>query len=206
MGRFRIVFISMSLALAAIVAALILVNPPPGTAPVAAAGNAAIGGPFQLVDQNGRAVDQRVLNGKWTAVFFGYTYCPSACPTALQSLAAVQDKLGARARDFQIVFISIDPARDTPAKLKEYLSTHGFPQGVIGLTGTPQQVDRAAKAYRVIYAKQPSTDGNASDYLMDHTTFIYLMNPQGRFAAVLTQEESPQAEAAQIIKDMQSAG
>ena len=208
MGRFRIVFITACLVLAGLVGAFVLTRPPGAAATQSAlgsavggpAGNAAIGGPFQLVDQNGRVVDQRILNGKWSAVFFGYTYCPDACPTTLQELAAVQDQLGPKAKDFQVVFVSVDPARDTSAKLKDYLSTHGFPAGVVGLTGTPEQVARAAKAYRVYYARH----GDGPDYLMDHSVATYLMDPGGRFVAVLAPGESPQAVAAQIIKEMQS--
>jgi protein SCO1 len=207
-GRFRIVFITACLVLAGLVGAFVLtrpgafvVIPPRGAAATAGAtGNAAIGGPFQLVDQNGRAVDQRILNGKWSAVFFGYTFCPDACPTTLQELAAVQDQLGPKAKDFQVVFFSVDPARDTPAKLKAYLSTHGFPTGVTGLTGTPEQVARAAKAYRVYYARH----GDGPDYLMDHSVATYLMDPGGRFVAVLAPGETPKAVAAQISKEMQS--
>jgi protein SCO1/2 len=200
LARFRIVFLSACLVLAAVLGVFLLTRPNAQSGPANAVGNAAIGGPFQLVDQDGRPVDQRLLKGKWTAVFFGYTFCPDACPTELHELAAVQDQLGARARDFQIVFVTVDPARDTPAKLKDYLLTHGFPRGVIGLTGTPDQVARAAKAYRVYYARH----GDGPDYLMDHSVYTYLMDPTGRFVAVLAPGESPQAEAALIIKDMQS--
>src|ERR1700754_2682307 len=90
-----------------------------------------VGGPFQLVNQDGRAVDQTILNGKWTLVFFGFTYCPDYCPTTLSMLAATKAELGDRADDVQIVFISVDPERDTPQALKDYLSSDGFPQGVV---------------------------------------------------------------------------
>jgi protein SCO1/2 len=197
-GRFRLVFLALALGLATLAGVFALTRPASG--PAAASAQAGIGGPFQLVDQDGRPVDQRLLNGKWSAVFFGYTFCPEACPTTLQALAAVQDKLGDKAKDLQIVFISVDPGRDTPAKLKAYLSTHGFPTGVIGLTGTPEQVARAAKAYRVYYARQ----GNGPDYLMDHSVATYLMDPQGRFAAVLAPSGSPEEAAHQILKEMGS--
>jgi protein SCO1/2 len=87
-----------------------------------ASGTALIGGPFQLVDQDGRTVNQGVLNGKWSAVFFGYTYCPDVCPTTLQTLAQAKVALGAAARDLQVVFVSVDPDRDTPAQMKAYLA------------------------------------------------------------------------------------
>lgn len=199
MRRFHLVLLSACAVLAALVGAVVLMRSPQ---PAGLSESPTLGGAFQLVDQNGRTVDQRILDGKWTAVFFGYTYCPDACPTELQELAAVQDQLGAKSRDFQIVFISVDPARDTPAKLKTYLSTHGFPTGVIGLTGTPDQVARAAKAYHVYYAPA----GGGADYLVDHSVATYLMNPDGRFATVLAPGESPQAVAGQILRQMQSRG
>lgn len=120
---------------------------------VAASGQPLVGGDFTLVNQDGRTVDQTLLNGKWSLVFFGFTYCPDYCPTTLATLAAVEKELGDAAKDLQVVFISVDPARDTPQALKDYLSSDGFPPGVIGLTGTPDQVAAAAKAYRAFYEK-----------------------------------------------------
>jgi protein SCO1/2 len=161
-------------------------------------GEAAVGGPFQLVDQNGTAVNQSLLKGKWSAVFFGYTFCPDACPTTLQTMAAAKDRLGPKGEKLQMVFVSIDPERDTPDKLKAYLNTQGFPKGVVGLTGTPEQVARAAKAYKVYYAKA----GEGPDYLMDHSTVTYLMNPQGKFDRVIAYGQSPDQVAEQIGKAM----
>jgi protein SCO1/2 len=155
---------------------------------------AAVGGPFQLVDQAGRKVDQRVLKGKWSAVFFGFTNCPDACPTTLFAMGQAEKLLGAKADDVQTVFISVDPARDTPAQLATYLSTQAFPRHVLGLTGTAAQVDGAAKAYHVYYQKA----GAGPSYNVDHTTFTYLMNPKGRFACVIPYAETPQQIAGQI--------
>ena len=159
-------------------------------------GQASIGGPFAMTDQNGRAVDQRILNGKWSAVFFGYTYCPDVCPATLQTLAAAANKLGPAAKDFQVVFVSVDPARDTPAQLKTYLSSQAFPRQTIGLTGTPEQVARIAKAYKVYYAKS----GSGSDYGMDHSAAIYLMNPKGQFDSALSESFGPDRIAQQIAE------
>jgi protein SCO1/2 len=114
---------------------------------------AAVGGPFQLVDQSGRRVDQSVLKGKWSAVFFGYTFCPDACPTTMFALGQAQKLLGPGAARFQTVFISVDPARDTPRQLASYLATDAFPKGAIGLTGTPDQVAQAARAYHVYFQR-----------------------------------------------------
>src|SRR6201996_8584732 len=122
--------------------------------PVQSSGEALVGGPFQLVDQNGKPADQNLLKGKWSAVYFGYTYCPDVCPTTLQMLGSASRSLGDRAKDFQVVFATVDPARDTPAQLKAYLSNAVFPPGAIGLTGTDQQVAAMAGAYRVYYQRQ----------------------------------------------------
>jgi protein SCO1/2 len=159
-------------------------------------GQAAVGGPFTMVDQDGRAVDQRILNGKWSAVFFGYTYCPDVCPATLQTLAAAARKLGPKARELQVVFVSVDPQRDTPAQLKSYLSNQAFPRQAVGLTGTPAQVAAIAKAYRVYFARS----GTGQDYTVDHSAAIYLMNPQGRFDTVLTETMGPDQMAQQIVK------
>ena len=161
----------------------------------------AVGGPFQLVDQNGAAATEKTLKGKWSAVFFGFTYCPDVCPGTLQGLAAATDQLGPRAKDFQIVFISIDPERDTPQQLKSYLSAPYVPKSTIGLTGGQEQVRAAAKAYKVYYAKV----GDGADYTMDHSTAIYLMDPKGRFKTVIPYNLPPD-EIARRIKDAMREG
>ena len=155
---------------------------------------AAIGGPFQLVDQTGRTVDQSVLKGKWSALFFGYTNCPDACPTTMFALGQAEKLLGPKADDFQTVFLSVDPGRDTPKRLAEFLATDAYPKRVIGLTGSPDQVGAAAKAYKVYYQKA----GTGAAYSVDHSTITYLMNPKGRFACVIAYNETPQQIATQV--------
>lgn len=152
------------------------------------------GGPFHLVDQDGKPVDDGILKGKWTAVYFGYTFCPDVCPTTLQALGGAVAKLGSKAKDVQTVFISIDPERDTPSQLKTYISSPVFPRPIIGLTGTADQIADVAKAYKVYYAKA----GTGANYLMDHASIIYLMNPDGRLARPLTHDLTPDAIAKQI--------
>ena len=204
-SRPRILFAVACLVLSGVILGAVYLNLHAAGAPqpqASSAGKGLIGGPFQLVDQNGRAVDQRLLKGKWTAVFFGYTFCPDVCPTNLQTLAAAEDKLGAKAKDLQVVFVSIDPQRDTPQQLKAYLSSKDFPAGTIGLTGTPAQVDQAAKVYRVYYAKH----GGGSDYTMDHSDVTYLMNPAGDYATVLAYGMTPEQEADQIRSAMAKGG
>ncbi|MGI8840882.1 MAG: SCO family protein [Caulobacteraceae bacterium] len=154
-----------------------------------------IGGPFRLVDQKGASVDQRLLRGKWTAIYFGYTFCPDVCPTTLTALAQAVGDLGPDARRFQVVFITVDPERDTPAQLATYLSSPAFPKGTIGLTGSPAQVAQVARAYRVYYKKA----GTGANYSMDHTSIVYLMDPDGRFSRPLAL--GPPADIARQIED-----
>ena len=140
-------------------------------------GQALIGGPFTLTDQNGRKVTEKDFLGKYMLVFFGYTYCPDLCPTELQVMSAALDSLGAKADAIQPVFISFDPERDTPEVLKQYVSN--FHPRLVGLTGSPEEVASAAKAYRVYYSKVANSSPDT--YLMDHSTITYLMDPQGKF-------------------------
>ncbi len=170
-------------------------------APPGAKAGLQIGGPFHLVNQDGKPVDQHILDGKWSAVFFGYTYCPDTCPATLQALGAATRQLGGAAKTFQTVFISVDPARDTPAQMKTYLANQGFPANAVGLTGTPQQVAQAAKAYSVYYAKS----GSGEDYTVDHSAAVYLMNPQGVFTRPLAHDMAPTL-IAQQIKAAQQGG
>lgn len=158
---------------------------------------AAVGGPFQLVDQTGRTVDERLLNGKWSAVFFGFTYCPDVCPTTLFALGQAEKQLGPQAKDFQTVFVSVDPGRDTPQQLATYLANDSFPKKAWGLTGSPEQVAKAAKAYRVFYQKA----GEGPDYTVSHSSITYLMNPHGELACVLPNATPPEV----IVQKVQAA-
>lgn len=169
--------------------------------PVITYGRADIGGPFQLVDQTGATVDQTLLEGRWTAVFFGFTHCPDFCPSTLQALEGATERMGERADDLQIVFVSIDPERDTPEAMADYLQTSSFPEGVIGLTGTPEQVRQAAEAYRVVYQRR---DLEGGEYTMDHSLNIYLMNPQGEFAIPLSASLGPDRLASLITGRMEA--
>ncbi|NUB15225.1 redoxin domain-containing protein [Azospirillum brasilense] len=141
-----------------------------------------IGGPFTLTDQDGKTVTDADYRGKYLLIYFGYTYCPDVCPTELGPMARAMDLLGRQADKVQPMFISVDPERDTVAHLKDYVGL--FHPNLVGLTGTPEQVKAAAKAYRVYYAKAPQEGGKPEDYLMDHSSFLYLMGPDGRFLGV----------------------
>ena len=154
----------------------------------------AVGGPFQLVDTSGHTVNQDLLKGKWSVVFFGFIHCPDICPTTLFELGQAEPLLGADADKVQTVFISVDPGRDTPAQMKTYVANAAFPKRVVGLTGTAAQVDAAAKAYRVYYQKI----GDGADYTVNHAAYSYLMNPKGRFACVLPYDLTPEQTAAKI--------
>jgi len=148
----------------------------PGGGPISM-GEALIGGPFSLTDHNGRRVTEKDFLGKYMLVFFGYTYCPDLCPTELQVMSEAVEKLGPKGEAIQPIFISFDPERDTPASLKTYVEN--FSPRLIGLTGTEDEIANAAKAYRVYYRKVDNS--GASDYLMDHSTIVYLMGPDGKF-------------------------
>ena len=155
---------------------------------------AAVGGPFQLVDTSGRTVNQDILKGKWSVVFFGFTHCPDICPTTLFELGQVEPMLGADADKFQAVLVSVDPARDTVAQMKAYVANDAFPKRLVGLTGSAAQVDAAAKAYRVYYQKV----GEGDDYTVNHAAYSYLMSPKGRFTCVLPYDLTPEQTAAKI--------
>jgi protein SCO1/2 len=197
----------VKLALLASLAALVLAPAAmlsackPRTAPTQQAQGAEPGGPFTLVNQDGKPVDQSVLKGKWSVVFFGYTFCPDFCPTTLTTLGKAMDQLGPKAKDAQVVFITIDPARDTPAAMKSYISSRVFPKNILGLTGTQAQVAQVAKGYRVFFQKE----GSGSTYTMDHSTALYLMDPDGRFHGVIADGLTPQEDARQISEAMQGA-
>lgn len=155
----------------------------------------AIGGPFHLVDQNGKPFTDNDLKGKWHLVFFGYTHCPDTCPLTLNELSLAMDKLGARKDRVGIVFISVDPERDTPEVLKSYVESFDAP--IVALTGTADEVKQTAKDYRVYYAKHARSDGG---YDMDHSAVIYVMDPQGRFTATLTPDTPADAMAERLEK------
>lgn len=145
----------------------------------------AVGGPFKLIGTDGQEVTEAVLKGKYALFYFGFTFCPDACPTALNTFSLVLNKLGPDADKIQPVFISIDPARDTPVAMKEYLGS--FDPRIMGLTGTPEAIAETAKSFRVYYAKQ----GDGEFYLMDHSTAIIVMNPDYHYAGVLAGNMQP---------------
>jgi protein SCO1/2 len=171
--------------------AILLLVVRPETAALAPSA-AAIGGPFRLIDQDGRAVTDRDFNGEPYLVFFGFTHCPDVCPTTLMELSDVLDKLGGDAR-IGALFITVDPERDTPAELKEYLSS--FNPRFKGLTGDSAAIAQVAKSYRVYLKKVPLDNG---DYTMDHTALVYLMDKNGKFVAPFNLKRRPEDAAADL--------
>ena len=161
-------------------------------APSTAGGRATIGGPFALIDQNGRPVTEASLTGEPSLVFFGYTHCPDVCPTTLNDMSQMLDALG-RDKKAQGVFVTVDPARDTPAVLKEYLSN--FDPRIKAFTGSPEAIAAMEKGYKVYAKKVPAADGA---YSMDHTAIVYLMDKDGRFVNAFNLEQSPKNAAAEF--------
>lgn len=176
-------------------------SPQQAAAPVETSGKALIGGPFQLVDHEGRTVTDENFRGKLMLVFFGFTNCPDICPTELQTMTAALEKLGADAEKVVPILISVDPARDTPEKMAAFVKD--FDPRIVGLTGTPEQVEKAAKAYRVFYRKAPQAEGaNPDDYMMDHSAFTYLMDGNGEYVTHFSFGLSPEKIADTIRKKL----
>jgi protein SCO1/2 len=153
----------------------------------------AIGGQFRLVDQNSRPLTDQDLKGQPFLVFFGFTHCPDVCPTTLFEVSEVLRALGPEGKGVRALFVTVDPERDTPEKLKDYLSS--FDPRVIGVTGDAEAIAAMEKAYRV-YAKKVPLDGG--NYTMDHTAIVYLMDKTGRFVAPFNLKRRPEEAAADL--------
>ncbi len=145
-----------------------------------------IGGAYTLVDQDGHTVTDKTFADGYKLVYFGFTFCPAICPTELSKMDAALEKMGTAARAIQPLFITIDPERDTQKVMKDYVGLYG--ERLTGLTGTPEQVKQAANAYKVYYAK--AEDPAASDYTMDHSSYIYFMNPDDTLLHIFRIEDS----------------
>jgi protein SCO1/2 len=165
------------------------------TPPVVQTAAVPIGGAFRLIDQDGRTVTDQDFKGRPFLVFFGFTHCPDVCPTTLFEISEVLRKLGGDADRMRALFITVDPERDTPKAMKEYLSS--FDPHLMGLTGDPAAVAAVAKAYRVYFKKIPLDDGG---YTMDHTAIVYLMNKNGQFVAPFSLKRTTEAAAADLRK------
>ena len=161
-------------------------------------GQIAIGGPYALTDQDGKPRASTDFGGKYQLVYFGYTFCPDACPTALGTITTAMNKLGADADKVTPLFITIDPERDTQQVMKDYAAN--FHPRLRALTGSVDQVTAAAHAYRVYFTK--AEGGDPKNYLMDHSTIIYLMDRDGHYLAHFGPEATPDDIAAELKKDL----
>jgi protein SCO1 len=160
-------------------------------------GVAQVGGPFTLVDKNGRAVTEKELRGKPYLVFFGFTHCPDVCPTKLFEISEVLRATGERGRDLRALFITVDPERDTPEALKSYLGS--FDERIVGLTGTPAAIQDTIKAFKAYARKVPTKDG---DYTMEHTALVYLMDRKGNFVGSFNLNRAPGDAAQELLRQL----
>lgn len=196
-SRAKVYFAAVTLALAIIIGGLALLRST-GTEDMAEIVKVQIGGPFTLTDHTGKTVTDASFRGKFMLVFFGYTYCPDVCPTELQVMAEALSMMGPAASQVAPIFITVDPERDTPEVLKAYVEN--FSPSLIGLTGTSEQIAAVAKSYRVFYGKAGNATGQ--DYLMDHSSIIYLMAPDGSFRKHFTYTTDARALAESLASAM----
>lgn len=177
-------------AFAALYVASRMAPPPPGTderlQTAEQVAREVVTGEFTLIGADGKPVSDTDFRGKWLLIFFGYTHCPDVCPTSLGTMALIIDELGDDASALQPLFISVDPGRDTPEIVTEYVAA--FHPRIIGLSGSEEQVAAAARSHRAYYAKVPPSDdaGSADEYAVDHSAHLYLMDPDGVYATVFS--------------------
>lgn len=158
----------------------------PGLGRTVTTGQVAVGGPFRLTDQTGKPVSDQDFRGRFMLIYFGYSFCPDVCPTTLQVMSDAIGKLGDKARRITPVFITIDPERDTPRVLKDYMNAFG--PNFVGLTGSAAAIKDVEKKYRVYAEKKPLKGGS---YGMDHSSVLYLMGPDGRLVTYYDEAISP---------------
>lgn len=156
------------------------------------------GGPFSLIDHTGTRRSDGDFRGKFMLIYFGYTFCPTICPANLQHMADAQDRLGGEADNIVPIFVSIDPKRDTPEVLRDYVANFG--DGFVGLTGSEAQIRAVAKSYRVHRRKVVEAGAAAEDYLVDHASITYLMGPDGKFRTLFPHDTPGKAIAERISK------
>jgi protein SCO1 len=157
-----------------------------------------IGGHFELLAQDGRTVTDASFRGKWLLIYFGYTFCPDVCPGTLMEMTRAMQNIGPLAEKVQPIFITVDPARDTPKVMGDYLQS--FDPRFVGLSGTPQQTAAAAKVFHVYYS-QKRLDTDSSEYVFDHSSYIYIIDPNGNFVTLLA-GDMPGHEVAKNLKHL----
>jgi protein SCO1/2 len=167
----------------------------PGLRRVVTTGQADVGGPFQLTDQHGKRIGDKDFRGRYMLIYFGYSFCPDVCPTTLAVIAQALDKLGGRSHQVVPIFITIDPERDTPKVLDDYMKAFG--PSFVGLTGGAAEIKDVEKRYRVYAVKKPLPGGS---YGMDHSSVIYLMGPAGKMVSFYDEAVSPD----ELAKDLRS--
>lgn len=175
----RTLLLALLIGLAAgVMSAVLLATLPSGTPTVQSTGKALVGGPFALTDASGKRVTEKNFSGRPLLVYFGFTHCPDVCPAGLQIIAAALDKLGDKAKGMGAVFITVDPERDTPQLLGQYVAS--FHKDIVGLSGTPEDIAAVTKAYRV-YVKKVPDEASPDEYSVDHSSFMYLMDGNGEY-------------------------
>lgn len=203
----KLVAVSVLALVAGALLALQLWGPTPQTQPtsghVGTTGKALVGGPFNLLDSKGKRVSDQDFRGRYMLVFFGFTYCPDVCPSGLQVITAALDKMGPAADQITPVFITIDPARDTPDKMGAYVAS--FHPRLVGLTGSAEEIASVVKAYRV-YAKKVPDARNPQDYTMDHSSIAYLMGPNGELVSFSAELLKADVLAEQLKKGLATKG
>jgi protein SCO1 len=191
--RLAIPFAAFLVGLIALGAAAVLTLSPASQS----SGAPGVGGPFTLLDQNGKAVTDQSFVGKPHLVFFGFTHCPDICPTKLFEISEVLRASGERGRDLHALFITVDPERDTPDVLRSYLGS--FDERIVGLTGDPEKIQATVRAYRAFARKVPTKDG---DYTMEHTALVYLMDGKNRFVGSFNLNRPPAEAAQELVKQL----
>jgi protein SCO1 len=188
----------------AIVSGVVFASAPALSEPPAQAASSAVtvGGPFTLSTPDGKTVTDWTFRGKWLLVYFGYTFCPTSCPTTLLEIAATLKQLGPDAGRVQPLFITVDPQRDTPQVMQQY--TRSFDPRIVGLIGTPEQLAAAAREYGAYYVRHRTGPG-ADNYVMDHSTYLYVMDPLGKFVRAFDSGASADRIAAALRELMASA-
>lgn len=169
---------------------------------IAVATGIQIGGPYSLIAQDGSRVTDETFQGKFQLIFFGFTFCPDVCPTELAQIAAAMERMGPDAQKVQPIFITVDPERDTPEAMGEYV--RHFDPRIIGLTGSREEIDQVISAYRVFARKVQ--EPNSSQYVMDHSTFLYLLGPDGEFVTMYRYGTEPDELAKSLKGYVDAAG
>lgn len=199
MKKFRYIAWGLVVVLLGVIGYTTLV-PKPETGTNTFVGAADIGGPFSLVNQDGEPVDQTIFNAKPYAIFFGFTNCPEICPTSLYEMAGWIEKMGPKASELEYAFVTVDPTRDTPDVLKEYVNA--FSDKIVGLTGSEEQIADVVKNYRV-YARKVALEDD--DYTMDHTASVFLMKSDGTFHGTIAYGEDPEIALKKLQKLAETA-